>query len=166
MVPSSCLNLETPPVTPHPRMQSNSTKILRFSAVNEIKYVVYPTDEKHEKWYDQEDVGKFHFIFARDINRCSRMLITKSDRGLKLSEEERNLCIGIVHLLSRDVSKNIKLLNAMKESHLYAVLIEQARQRHFHINSVEELGQVSRKSSHCSRQRSHMIATLSMPELS
>eukprot|EP00804_Cyclotella_cryptica_P016138 CCRYP_004243-RA/>CCRYP_004243-RA protein AED:0.01 eAED:0.01 QI:175/1/1/1/0/0/2/170/165 len=148
-------------------MHSAGKKTVRFSAMSELRHVSYPTaEEKQERWYDLEDVRKSQIILARDILRCSRMLISKSERGIGITEEERDQCVGIEHLLSRDTKQKMLGYIAMKKRHLYAVLIEQARQKHFQINSVEELERVATMSSHSARQRSHAIACLLMPALS
>ncbi|KAL3788266.1 hypothetical protein HJC23_011898 [Cyclotella cryptica] len=148
-------------------MQNSGAKTVRFSDTAEIRHVSYPTaEEKQERWYYLEDVCKFKMILAHDIHRSSRMLISRSEQGVGISEDERDMCIGIEHLLSRDVKGRILALSTMRKNHLYIVLIEQARQKHFQMNSVDEMERVSTTSSHIARQRSHKIAILSMPALS
>jgi hypothetical protein len=148
-------------------MHSADTKTVRFAAMSEVRRVSYPTAEaKQERWYNLEDLCKFRTILAHDIHRCSRMLISKSEQGLGMSEDERDQCVGIEHFLSCDAKQKIVELAAVKKRHLYVVLMEQARQKHFHIDCVEELERVSKMSSHRSRQRSFIMASLSIPALS
>ncbi len=148
-------------------MRSDRRKSVRFSPMSEVRYVPRPTVEvKQERWYSIEDVSKFRMILGHDIDQCSRMLILKSEQGLGISEDERDMCVGIEHFLSCNVKEKILMCIAAKKRHLYVVLMEQARQKHFHVDSVEELGRVSMRSSHRARQRSYMIASLSIPALS
>jgi hypothetical protein len=144
-----------------------SKKAVSFSTSCEVTHVSRPTaDEIQEWWYSIEDVGTNMKILARHANHCSRMLIYKSKHGLAISEDERVLCVGIEHLLSKDAKKNVLALNATRKSHVYTVLTEQARQEHCQCKSVEELGRVSEQSSHSQRQRAHRIAVMLMPGLS
>ena len=148
-------------------MHSAGTKTVRFAATSEVRHVSYPTAEaKQERWYDLEDLCKFRTILACDIHRCSRMLISKSEQCLGISEDESDKSIGIEQFLSCDAKRKIVELSTLKKCHLYVVLMEQARQKHFQIDCVEELERVSERSSHRARQRSIMMASLSTPTLS
>eukprot|EP00804_Cyclotella_cryptica_P016048 CCRYP_004184-RA/>CCRYP_004184-RA protein AED:0.42 eAED:0.42 QI:0/-1/0/1/-1/1/1/0/169 len=148
-------------------LKSSSPKAVRFSSTCEVKHVSNPSvDAISERWYSKEDLGTFMKIAAHQAYRCSKMLTFKSKQGLVITEEERELCVGIEHLLSSDAKKNVLALSAMRKRHLYTVLVEQARQKHFQNSSVKELGRVSEQSSQSQRQRAHRIAVLLMPSLS
>eukprot|EP00804_Cyclotella_cryptica_P005150 CCRYP_018673-RA/>CCRYP_018673-RA protein AED:0.44 eAED:0.64 QI:0/0/0/0.5/1/1/4/0/733 len=122
-------------------LKSSGPKAVRFSSTCEVKHVSNPSaDAISERWYSKEDLGTFMKIAAHQAYRCSKMLIFKSKQGLVITEEERELCVGIEHLLSSDAKKNVLALSAMRKRHLYTVLVEQARQKHFQDSSVKELG--------------------------
>lgn len=148
-------------------VQQRVAKKVSFSPTKDMKIIANPTEaEKQELWHGSDDVDRSKLNLAREVHLCTRMVKTKMQQGLLLSEDDRCRCLGVEHLLSDNLSANILRLSATTRNHVYAVLIEQARQRHLRTASVGELQRISSLSSQESRQRSHMIATVLMDPVS
>ena len=144
-----------------------SKKEVGFSSTSQMVLISYPTPKDiEESWYTSEDRKHFKCIVARDVHRYSRILFSKSELGLRLSEDERAHCIGLEHLLSRDINQNIAQINQRRKKHVVRVLEEQARQQTMGLNSADKLKCVSMKSSHKSRLRAHVLASASMDQIS
>ena len=140
-----------------------SNKNVRFSLTSEMALVAYPTTKEiQERWYNSQDRAHSRQVVAKDAKQCSRMLFSELELGNNLTEDQRIKCVGLEHLLSRDLAENTKQLNEKRKRHVYKVLIEQDRQRKLKINNAEELEYVSRKSSYQSRKRSHLLAVASL----
>jgi hypothetical protein len=76
-------------------------------------------------WYSNDEVNCFDQAFVRDAGQYSRLLISKGEKGIGLTEEESDECLGLEHLLSKNVKRNLLHAVQKKKCHAFFVLLEQ-----------------------------------------
>jgi hypothetical protein len=81
-----------------------------------------------------------------------------NDMKALLSDEELSECVGLEAYFSRNVVRRSHTILEAITRHLQIVLREQARQRSDNVYDVEKLARLSKASSQCLVECSHMIA--------
>ncbi len=125
----------------------------------------YPTNEEnHAKWYSRDDEASFKRQKWRDVAKYSSVLSSNVNvRDDESKTKERLLkCVGIDHLLSRDVVKKSQEITLARKVHVRAVLRRQEVLLRHGIEDPEDLAQVAMSSSRFARERSHRVAVMMM----
>ena len=153
-----------------PTMANSTTayhpkKTVRFSpSVETIQIERSSTEENASKWYNVEERNQFKRTLVLDVAHCNRMLAAKAaasnSNNMKalLSDEELSDCVGLEAFFSRNVVCRFHAILEARTRHLQIVLREQARQRSGNVHDVEKLARLSKASSQCLVECSHMIA--------
>ena len=146
------------------RSSSATPKRVRFSPIVQRQYIRCPSDAENEaKSYSSEDYERFRQIMVRDAIKCSRKLANASTRGLqdrKTSEEHIIRCVGLDHLVSRDVGKRYQAIKDARRSHSDLVLAAYEWQLENNFESPEALARLSIRSSQPFQVRSYKVALL------
>lgn len=135
---------------------------VRFATRTEGQYIPYPTKEDIvAKSYCEEDYNRFKSTMIRDAVRYSHKIYGR-DRtepmDVKTSQHLLVRCVGIDHLISRDVQGCYHAIRDARKSHARLVLDLQTWQR---INNAEcpmDLAQVAMSDSQDHRNRSVRVA--------
>jgi hypothetical protein len=136
---------------------------VRFATHTEGRYISYPTKEDNvAKSYCEEDYMHFKNSVIRDSLRYSHKIYGSRDRNEPLdSKSSKQLiirCVGIDHLISRDVQERYHAIRAARKSHARLVLDLQTWQM---INNAEcpmDLAQVAMSDSQAARNHSVRVA--------
>jgi hypothetical protein len=143
--------------------QSSSKKV-RFASHCEGRYIDYPSEKEISKgWYSAADFAKFKQRIARDAVKCSMVVLSiRQGRYNDLDPTDFFLthCVGLDHLISRDVAKRYEAVKEARKEHSRTVLEEQERLRFLNVDSIENLARVSEASSNISRKRARRIGRL------
>lgn len=136
-----------------------SSPSVRFAFESEGRYINYPTRQENlKRWYSREDEKRFRGEVLRDAIACSmKMVEYLNDPSKTVTYQD---CVGLDHLISRDVYKRYEALRAGRKEHARIVLEEQNWQRLHGVNSPEDLARVSRRSSKSDRARSRKIGIM------
>jgi hypothetical protein len=143
---------------------SSGIKSVRFASHCDGVFIAKTSpQERVQRWYSREQQK-----MARDAMRCSYLLGYRVSGGSKAedtlsSKEFALLCIGLDHLIARDVSQRWESIKRSRKNHARLVLDEQNRQRSLNFNCPENLARVSAKDSASTRKRSHWIAKITAP---
>ena len=140
------------------RSLSRSTRVT-FSERSEGVYILpYPSaEENNERWFALGDQTNWARQVLRDAVECSMLLFD----GNIPTHVQRTLlvrCIGLEHIISRDVFQRLRVSMEEKRAHVQSVLQEQHRQRLRGVSSSERLALVSMRSSKSSRSRARKVA--------
>ncbi|KAL7486744.1 hypothetical protein ACHAW6_012339 [Cyclotella cf. meneghiniana] len=158
-VKSGCLIIEPESRTAAP----SANKSARFSVTSTLKFMHYPSSmETHARWYNKDDRIRFLEARARDVMKCSRLVIAKMEQNGRLSAEDRVQFIG----LEQSLKQNIHCIIILRKNHVRRILLEQQRQHRFNECSEEQLAQISEASSKLSRALARRLAVSSMEMLS
>ena len=124
-------------------------------------YVNYPSREVDKRWYSKEEMEHFGDMVGLDSVQCSKAIIVE-DKNKNEMESKKFLvnCVGLEHLISRDVPRRYKANKRGRKHHSKLVLAEQKRQKENHDESVSMLAYVSSKSSRPFRMRAYTIAEM------
>lgn len=145
--------------------RAKMVKSVRFSAQVEGRYIRYPSEEENRaKSYNSEDYARFHQVLARDVVKCSRRLAavgTSAPQDRLSSEKNIIRCVGIDHLVSRDVQQRYADVRNARKQHMRLVLEEQKRQRNAGRVNSADLARVSMANSQEFKLRSYRVAVLS-----
>ena len=145
-------------------MGTDEPKSVHFASEIEGRYMRYPSlKEIESKWYSHEDYANFKQQMTRDIVLFSRAMAADIDNHTdKQVIQERLLigCVGLDHLISRNVTQRYSELRASRKEHVRIVLDEQKLQRRRGVSCLEDLASVSMGSSLNSRERSHRVAKM------
>ena len=143
---------------------SASSKKVRFSPIIQRQYIRKPSSAENEaKSYSSEDYERFQQIMVRDAIKCSRKIATAQKVGLQdreTSEKHIIRCVGIDHLVSRNVGKRYQAIKEARRAHSDLVLDAYDWQLENHFDSPEALARVSMKSSQPFQLRSYKVALL------
>lgn len=143
---------------------SGSTKSVRFDPHIEGRFIEYPSSrEKIKMWYSDEDYLLFKRKMARDAAICSSLLADLAENGNNDNRTVEMLlihCIGVNHIISRDVSQRVQDIRAIRQNHALVVLEEQNRQVLSSVHSVETLAAASAESSKACRNKAYKFAKL------
>jgi hypothetical protein len=132
-------------------------KSVHLASQVEGRYIKYPSAiENQAKWYNKQDYVNFKRDMLRDVMKCSAAMATVQDR--QVAQEHLVRCVGIDHLISRDIPQRYQAIKEGRKEHIRLVLQEQDRQRREGVNKPEQLSKVSFRSSIYSRERSHRVA--------
>eukprot|EP00956_Cyclotella_meneghiniana_P004990 scaffold6167_cov44-Cyclotella_meneghiniana.AAC.6 len=129
-----------------------------FSDRSEGVYIPYPSAEENKmKWFALSDQTNWASQVLRDAVECSMLLFdgnipTHIQRALLVR------CIGLEHIISRDVFQRLRVSMEKKRAHVQSVLDEQRRQRLRGVSSSDCLALVSMRSSKGSRSRARKVA--------
>ena len=132
-----------------------------------MMHVLIPSKQESAiRWYTQENEKDFkHLMFADATRQSSVYLAAKEENpNAPLPMGELIKCVGVVHLLSEDVSARYQEFKENRLVHVYRVLSEQERQREQMGGRCDDklLANVSRLSSKEARDRALKIAYLSV----
>lgn len=143
----------------------SATKTVRFAQKSQGRYINYPTRRENEaKWYSKADYDCFQHVMFRDVVKSSIMLAafnTTAPRDEKTSEKHIIRCVGLDHLISRDVKERYHAIKEARKKHARVVLREQKWQMRNNIESPMNLARVSSEDSRAARERSYKVAVLS-----
>ena len=133
---------------------------VRFASKIQGRFIRYPSSvENKAKWYDEEDYRRFKYTLVRDAVKVSaNVAAARVDQGF--AEELILRCVGLDHLISRDVPARIRAVWNTRMTHVKLVLMAQKLQRLNGIGGPEDLARVASDSSRGSRERAHEIAVL------
>jgi hypothetical protein len=108
----------------------------------------------------KDDFHRFQEELARDAVVCSEILYGQANDDLKNSLQFVIHCIGVDHLISRDVLGKYKDVKAERRRHVKALIDEQVWQRSCNIDSPKSLARVAKASSHHCRVRAQDMAKI------
>ena len=114
--------------SPHqPRRLAPARKYVRFALEVDGLCIKYPSNEENQvKWYDNEDKKDFELVMIRDVIKCSaKMASLEKVRTSELFESTSSKCVGLGHLISRDVTQRYRELKAERKEHVRVILEEQ-----------------------------------------
>jgi hypothetical protein len=142
----------------------SAVKSVRFDPHIEGRFIEYPSSrEKIKMWYSDEDYLLFKRKMGRDAAICSSLFADLAENGNKDNRTVEMLlihCIGVNHLISRDVSQRVQDIRAIRKNHALVVLKEQYRQVLSSVPSVETLAAASAESSKACRNKAYKFAKL------
>ena len=134
---------------------------VRFASEIQGRYIRYPSSaENKAKWYDKQDYKRFESMVFRDAVRASAKVAAGAvdqDTAEKLILR----CVGMDHLISRNVPARIRAVRESRRTHVQTVLMAQKMQRLYGIGGPEALASISSESSLRSRERAYKVAVLS-----
>jgi hypothetical protein len=140
-------------------------KSVRFSGQIEGWYIRYPTEEENcAKSYSSEEYARFHQVLAQDVVKCSLRLVavgTGASQDRMSSEKNIIRCVGINHLVSRNVQQRYQDVREVRKEHVRLVLEAQRWQRNTSTVNSAYLARVSMVNSQAFKMRSHKVALLS-----
>ena len=116
------------------------------------------------KSYCEDDYVHFKRVIAQDVIKCSaRLAAVDTTAPQDRSRFERHVirCVGLDHLVSRDIEKRTQAIRDARSAHARLVLDEQEWQRKNGVHSVGCIARVSMANSQGAKLRSHKIAVLS-----
>ena len=146
------------------RSSSASSKSVRFSPKVQVRYTKYPSKAENEaKSYSSDDYDRFQAVLVRDAMRCSRRLASANRSGLqdrKTSEEHIIRCVGLDHLVSRNVRKRYYVIREARKAHVRLVLRVHKWQLENNAVNPEDLALVSMENSDSFKMRSYKVALL------
>lgn len=149
--------------TKRSEMSSVLSKSVRFAPQSQGRFIKYPTRKENQaKWNSEEDYAHFQHVMVRDVVKCSAMLAAvKESQDTSRCEEHIVCCVGLDHLIARDVQERYRAVKAARKTHVQTVLRAQEWQRSHNVNSAANLARVSMESSQPFRERSYKVAVLS-----
>lgn len=149
--------------TKRSEMSSVRSKSVRFSPHSQGRYIKYPSRKENQaKWNSDEDYAHFQQVMLQDVFKCSDMLAAvKESQDTSRYEEQITSCVGLDHLIARDVKERYRAVKKARRAHAQTVLRAQEWQRRHNIQSAADLARVSQASSHPFRERSFKVAVLS-----
>lgn len=138
----------------------SSRPSVSFAAKSYLQYIEYSTSkELRAKWYSTEEYERFKQVITRDVLVNSvKLAFYINGRHHELTAQDHIRCIGLNHLLSRDVNKQAEAVRAARKRHVRMVLEAQTRLRLENVDCVEYIARISKASSKKSRERSRKIA--------
>lgn len=123
-----------------------------------------PVSNSEKRWYSEQDFTHFRKVMIRDAIECSfviqNVLASEHDKRSVVEDFIINNCIGLEHLISRDVLGRCKDSRDERKRHARVVIKEHTRLLRSGSYSVERLASVSEASSKTARRRSRKFATL------
>jgi hypothetical protein len=155
--PSCCSELE--PITEQQAAVVSKSKSVRFSPNSTMYQFRYPTKEENKsKWYSWQEEATFKRQRWRDVAHYS---LSMTQREAATSPNELLLkCVGIDHLISRDVIAKAEEIECARKEHVRTVLERQEMLWRHGVEDIDDLAQVSMSSSRFARKKSHSIAVM------
>ena len=152
----------------YPRQRNGprtSSKSVRFATHYEGVYVDYPSEEVSKRWYSEKEMKHFKHRIGQDSMLCSKVIMDIRDGAVTVEDEVASKkflvnCVGLEHLISRDVPKRYNSIKKGRKEHSRLVLGEQKRQKNTCDVSSVMLAHVSKRSSEPSYMRAHNIAMM------
>eukprot|EP00804_Cyclotella_cryptica_P000760 CCRYP_001038-RA/>CCRYP_001038-RA protein AED:0.25 eAED:0.25 QI:0/-1/0/1/-1/1/1/0/190 len=136
-------------------------KYVSFSKLSTAIDIDNPTTEENAaKWYSRDEETHFRNQVPRDATVCSMMWMR--DVKNEVPYEVLIRCLGVDHLLSKDVPQRYREFKSARKMHVHTVLNEQDQQRERNECSMDELAYVSEESSKRARARAHKAAKFFM----
>ena len=138
-----------------------SRKSVRFSETSMMKYMRYPTKEENKaKWYDKETEDGFKRRRWQDVARYSAVLMQDPEDDEDEDAKKNKLinCVGLDHLLARDIVQKAQEVVMARQKHRNVVLNVQELQRRHDIYIPEDLARMASASSRSARERACRIA--------
>lgn len=138
-------------------------KAVRFSETSLMKLMRYPTKEENaRKWHTRADEEGFKRRRWLDVAKCSAMLMEEPRDGEDESIKRDKLvkCIGLEHLLGRDIFEKSREVVTAREHHRNVVLNVQQLQWRHNVYSPEDLARLSMASSQEARKRARRNALI------
>ena len=114
------------------RSTGSTAKSVRFAAKTQGRYIRYPSQrENHAKWNTSEDYRHFQCRLIRDVIKCSDELAAMKNKPQDLASSQRSIirCVGLDHLISRDVEQRYRQVKEARRDHVHLVLHAQEWQR-------------------------------------
>ena len=146
------------------RSNTASSKSVRFSPTIKVRYTRYPSEAENEaKSYSSDDYRRFKRVLVRDALKCSRRLESANKSGFQdrqTSEEHIIRCVGLDHLVSRNVSERYNSIREARRAHSRLVLQVQKWQLENNAVVPENLALVSMENSYSFKVRSQKVALL------
>ena len=144
--------------------QVASSKSVRFATtLEEVQHISRPTDrELQVMWYSDEDNERLHHALIRDVVRHSQRLAagTVNLQDPRSFEDHVIHCVGIDHLLSRDVQGHYQAIRSRRKEHSRRVLGAQQRLRNIAEVVEEDIGHTAEISSRQNRIRAYRVAVI------
>lgn len=155
----------SPRVLSHRPTGAICEKTVRFSSDIEGRYINYPSArENRAKWYGDGDYARFQRVLVNTAVQCSDVLasVKNGQQDMTTFDMEAFViyCVGLDHLISRDVFERHQAIKEARKEHARAVLKEQKWQRDHKVCGPETLAHVARTSSKASRARSYKVAKI------
>lgn len=131
------------------------------------RYIEYPSPEENAKrWYTEADQKRFRKQMGRDAAACSFIMfggkLTGECQGkmkMLTSQEIVTCCVGLEHLISRDVSQRSAAIKTLRKEHASRVVKEQARLIRCRNEFIQDrLAFISEASSFKSQKKAHNVA--------
>lgn len=146
------------------RPNSADSKSVRFSPILSIRYIKYPFMAENEALsYSSDDYERFSRVLIRDAIKCSQRLESANISGFqdrKTSERHIIRCVGLDHLISRNVSERYNELREARKAHSRLVLEVQKLQLRNDVVVPEDLALVSMENSASFKTRAYKVALL------
>lgn len=141
----------------------STAKSVRFATKTHGRYIHYPSKcENHAKWNTSEGYKHFQTVMVRDAIRCSAKLAEIRNTPQDLASFQKNIirCVGLDHLISRNVEQRYHQVKEARRNHVHLVLQVQEWQRRRGDEDPVNLARVSIESSRLFRERSYKVAVL------
>ena len=133
-------------------------KSVSFSTHSDGLYIKYPSKyERSLRWYTTKDEQRFRHQMIQDAVVASRKM---ADCLNNTGDQAFQDYVGLEHLISRDVEERYIAMQLARKKHAKIVLAEQRAQRRHRRVSVEDLAEVSRRSSQLERERVRKVGIL------
>jgi hypothetical protein len=86
----------------------------------------YPSSmETNARWYNKNDSAHFRRVCARDVMKCSRLVIVKIEQNGHLGAKERVQFIGLEQDVSFNMKQTLNRFIIIRKNHIYMILMEQ-----------------------------------------
>ena len=138
---------------------------VQFASEIQGRFIRYPSSaENKAKWYDEEDYRRFGSTMLRDAMEASaKVAAARVDHGTGTATNAKLIlsCVGLHHLISRDVPARNRAVGESRMTHVQTVLMAQKLQKLYGIGGPAELASVAIENSRGARERGYRVAVLS-----
>ena len=138
---------------------------VQFASEIQGRFIRYPScAENKAKWYDEEDYRRFGSTMLRDAMEASaKVTAARVDHGTGTATNAKLIlsCVGLHHLISRDVPARNRAVRESRMTHVQTVLMAQKLQKLYGIGGPAELASVAIENSRGARERGDRVAVLS-----
>jgi hypothetical protein len=139
-------------------------RLVQFSDRVDGRYIEYPSPEENMKrWYTEADQKRFRKQMGRDAAACSFIVlggkVTGERQGkmkILTSQAIVTCCVGLEHLISRDVSQRSVAIKTLRKEHASREVTRLIRCRNKFIQ--DRLAFISTASSSKSQKKAHNVA--------
>jgi hypothetical protein len=152
------LIVDFPSTSFHDSLPFTQQKTVSFSIHSEGRYIKYPSEhERSLRWYTSKNQRRFRHQMIQDAVVASKKM---ADCLNNTGDQAFQDYVGLEHLISRDVEERYIAMRLARKKHAKIVLAEQRAQRRHRRVSVEDLAEVSRRSSQLERERVRKVGIL------